>query len=545
MPGTSLWKTAAGATAIVLLVAGCSSGGSDNDAVPPNTVVIGIGEPDTLIPSNSTETNGSQVLSSLFYPLVNFDADKKPVLVAADSITPDKDNRVWTIKIKPGFTFSNGEPVTSDNYLDAWNYGTYAPNAQAASYFFARIDGYADLQSKDPDGPNGPEKAPAPKANALSGLKKVDDTTFTVTLSAPFAGWESVLGYSAFYPLPKAAFKEPGVLADGFGDAPIGNGPFKMKGTWQHDDKVQVEKVADFKGLVPKVDGITWKIYQDQGAEYADLLANNVDVQTQIPIESLSSASAELGNRFAKSPNSVFAFVAFPMYQPDYQNPNVRRAISMAVNRKEMTDQIFNGSQTPATSFVSPVVAGYRENSCGKNCEYNPVEAKKLYAANNGPNDIRISYNADGPHKAWIDAMCNQIKSSLGVNCTGVGEPKLSDLLAKVKKHEPIGMFRLSWVMDYPLMESYLGPLFATDGSSNDSGYSNPTFDSLVKAGSEAATPDEAIKKWQAAEDILVQDMPIIPLRFGQNVYGYSEKVTNVEVDLFQQVNIYKIEVVS
>ncbi|MEV6343455.1 ABC transporter substrate-binding protein [Actinoplanes sp. NPDC051851] len=545
MPGKSPWKMAVGATAIALLAAGCGGGGSDDSSSTSNTVVIGIGEPQHLIPTNTTESNGAEVLDALFYPLVNFDSDNNPVTVAAESITSAKNNTVWTVKLKSGFTFSNGEAVTSDNYINAWNYGAYGPNGQGASYFFEKIKGYADMQSVDPDGEEGAQKAPEPKAKTLSGLAKVDDTTFTVTLSAPFAGWESVMGYTAFLPLPKAAWASDGVIADGFEDAIIGNGPFKLKGKWEHDSQLVVEKVADFKGTVPKVDGITYKIYQDQQAEYADLVAGNVDVQTQIPIESLAQASADLGDRFKKSANSVFQFVGFPTFQKEFQDVRVRKAISMAINRQEITDQIFLGSQTPATSFVSPVVAGYRPDTCGANCVYNPTEAKALYTAAKGPSEIKITYNVDGNHKAWVDATCNQIKASLGVNCTGVGEPKFADLLAKVEKKENVGLIRLGWVMDYPLMENYLGPLYSTDGSSNYYGYSNSTFDNLVKEGSAAATPEEAIKKWQAAEDILAEDMPVIPLRVGQNVYGYSEKVSSVNVDLFQKVDLYKIEVVS
>jgi oligopeptide transport system substrate-binding protein len=545
MPGKSPWKMAVGATAIALLAAGCSSGSSDDTAATSNNITIGISEPQHLIPSNSTESSGSQVLSSLFYPLVDFDEKSEPFTVAAESITHDPANKVWTVKLKAGFTFSNGEPVTSDNYINAWNYAAYGPNGQGAAYFFERVAGYADLQSVDPDGEDGPKKAPEPKAKTLTGLKKVDDTTFTVTLSAPFSGWESVMGYTAFYPLPKAAWKSEGVLAGGFEDQIIGNGPFKMKGKWEHDSQIAVEKVADFKGTVPKVDGITWKIYQDLQAQYSDLSAGNLDVDTQIPIESLASASGDLGDRLQKSPSSSFAFVGFPTFQKEFANKDVRRALSMAVNRQEMTDQIFLGSQTPAAAFVSPVVAGYRANSCGANCEYNPTEAKKLYTAAKGPAQIQITYNADGGHKAWVDAMCNQLKASLGVNCTGVGEPKFADLLTKVEKKQKVGLIRLGWLMDYPLMENYLGPLYGTGGSSNYYGYSNPAFDSLVKEGSEAATQDEAIKKWQAAEDILAQDMPVIPLRFGQNVFGHSEKVQNVTMDLFQKVDIYKVETAS
>ena len=541
MLGKRPWKMAVGAAAIALLAAGCSGGGSDDTAASDKSITIGIGEPQHMIPSNTTESNGAEVNAALFYPLVDFDEKNEPVLKAAESITSD-DNKVWTVKIKPGFTFHNGEPVTSDNYIDAWNYGAYGPNGQGGSYFFERIEGYADMQSVDPD-EDGPKEAPEPKAKTLTGLKKVDDTTFTVTLSAPFSGWESVIGYTVFFPLPKAAFKSPGVLADGYEEAPIGNGPFKMRGTWQHDAQIVVDKYDGFKGDAVKVDSVTYKIYQDEQAQYADLVAGNLDVQTLIPIESLGSAPSELGDRLQKSPNSSFAFVGFPTFQKEFSNVDVRRALSMAVNRKEMTDQIFLGSQTPATSFVSPVVAGFRENTCGDNCVYNPTEAKKLYDAAGGPKDIKITYNVDGGHKAWVDAMCNQIKASLSINCTGQGEPKFADLLTKVEKKENVGLIRLGWIMDYPLMENYLGPLYGTGGSSNYYGYSNPAFDNLVKEGSAAPTAEAAIQKWQQAEDILAKDMPVIPLRHGQNVFGFSEKVTNVEVDPQARVNLYKIEV--
>jgi oligopeptide transport system substrate-binding protein len=541
MRGTSHRTLAAGAAAVVLLAAGCTSDSSKDEVTAPNAISIGIAEPESLIPTNTTEANGSQVLASLFYPLVRFDEKSEPYVVAAQSITHDKANKLWTVKLRPKFTFSNGEPVTADNYINAWNYGAYKPNGQVASYFFSRIDGYADLQSVDPDG-SGPKKAEPPPATKLSGLKKVDDLTFTIRLSAGFAGWESVMGFDAFYPLPKAAFASDGVLADAFGNAPIGNGPFRMKGTWQHDERIQVEKVADFPGTVPKVDGITWKIYKYLGDQYADLTAGNLDVETKIPLESLASAIGDLGPRLQKSPSSSFSFVGFPSYEKDLQKPEVRRAISMAINRQEMTDQIFRGAETPATSFVSPVVAGYRPNSCGENCVYNPTKARELYTQAGGPPSITVTYNADGGHKAWVDAMCSQIKASLAVDCTGVGLPKIADLLNKVRNRESVGLIRLSWTMDYPLMESYLAPLYTTDGSSNYYGYSNSAFDSLVREGSEAPTTAAAQKKWQQAEDILASDMPVIPLRFGQNVFGYSERVAGVTMDLYGKVDIYQVE---
>jgi ABC-type transport system substrate-binding protein len=190
-------------------------------------------------------------------------------------------------------------------------------------------------------------------------------------------------------------------------------------------------------------------------------------------------------------------------------------------------------------------VAGYRPGSCGEACTFDPTKAKAMYAAAGGPRDITITYNADGGHKAWVDEMCRQITASLGIDCKGASVPNLADMLTAVEKRRPVGLVRLNWTMDYPLMESYLGPLYSTNGSSNVYGYSNPAFDSLLKQGSTATTPEEATRKWQQAEDILAHDIPVIPLRFGQNVYGHSRRVSKVTVDASQKLDLDRIHVVE
>ena len=295
--------------AVTLGLVACGSGGGSGGKSDPNAAVrIEIAEPQHLVPTNTTETSGSQVLSALFSPLVDYDAANKPYEVAAESVT-SSDNKVWTIKLKPGYTFHNGEPVTADNYIDAWNYGAYAPDGQDSSYFFEKIAGYDDLQGE------------SPKAKTLSGLKKVDDLTFTVTLSDPYIDFKTMLGYTAFYPLPKAAFSAPGVLTEGYEQAPIGQGPFKMKGTWQHDAKIEVEKYDAFPGQQPKVGGVEFRIYQQPTAAYADVLSDNLDVIKSIPTENLSTAAADLGDRFQQSPASSLQVAGLPDLPEGVQQP--------------------------------------------------------------------------------------------------------------------------------------------------------------------------------------------------------------------------------
>src|SRR5262249_23257603 len=154
-----------------------------------------------------------------------------PVEAAAESITTT-DHKVWTIKIRDGWTFHNGEKVTSDSYINAWNAGAYGPNAQLANQYFDKIAGYDELNPKD--------GTSTPKAKKLSGLVKKDDLTFEVTLKAPYVNFKSMLGYNSFYPAPNAAFENiaENKLAASYEQAPIGQGPFKMKGVWQHDQAI-------------------------------------------------------------------------------------------------------------------------------------------------------------------------------------------------------------------------------------------------------------------------------------------------------------------
>jgi len=214
----------------------------------------------------------------------------------------------------------------------------------------------------------------------------------------------------------------------------------------------------------------------------------------------------------------------------------------MAMDRDEIVKNVFAGSQTSARSFVSPVVPGYRENTCGESCTYNPTAAKELYRQAGGPSKVQITYNADGGHKDWVDATCYQLQRNLGIRCVGQAEAKLADLIPKVRAKTPgVGMFRLGWVMDYPSMEDYLTPLYSTHGSSNYYGYSNPEFDRLVAQGAQQPDADASIKLYRQAEDILARDLPVIPLRFSQNTFVYSTNVQNVTMDLYGYVNLTEI----
>src|SRR5688572_11892350 len=341
---------------LALVAAACGGDGGDTDtdtdsgdtggAATGGEFSVAICEPQFLQPGNTQETCGSQVLQGLFSPLVEFDPDTaEPSNMVAESIESE-DLQTWTVKIQDGWTFHNGEPLTAQNYVDAWNWASDARNKALNSYFFANIEGYDDLN---------PEKG-KPSTDAMSGLKVVDDTTFEVTLSEPFSQFPLTVGYGAFYPLPKAFFEDP----KAFNEAPIGNGPYMMDGKWKHDREIRVKKYPDYPGDEANADSIEFRIYADLNTSYTDLIAGNIDIIDAVPTEQLAQAPQELGDRFVQKESSYFGYLGFPMYQEPWDNVELRKAVSMAIDREAITTAIYQGAYTPATSIIPPVVPGYR-----------------------------------------------------------------------------------------------------------------------------------------------------------------------------------------
>ena len=150
--------------------------------------------------------------------------------------------------------------------------------------------GWDDLQSEDPDGEEGPQKAPEPKAKTMSGLKKIDDFSFTVTLAAPFVGWPATVGYSGFFPMAEAC------LADmkACNETPIGNGPYKIEGSWRHNVGVTVVRNADFAGNKGKADKLEFKIYDKIDTGYADFEAGELDIWDGVPPAKYKEAKAQV-----------------------------------------------------------------------------------------------------------------------------------------------------------------------------------------------------------------------------------------------------------
>ena len=505
-----------------LALAGCASGGSTAGSGEAKGGIItanGSEPQNPLIPTNTNEVGGGKILDSIFAGLVYYAADGSAHNDLAESIETE-DATTYTIKIRKDAKFADGTPVKAENFVKAWNYGADAANEQLSSYFFEDIEGFSYDES----------------VAELPGLKVVDDTTFTVTLNKAASDFPLRLGYSAFYPLPDVAFED----IEAFGQNPIGNGPYKLASdtAWQHDVQIELVKNDEYNGpREVKNDGLTIIFYASQDAAYADLQGGNLDVLDAVPDSALATFKDDLGDRAVNQPAAIFQSFTVParLAHFDGEEGKLRRAaISMAIDRAEITDVIFDGTRTPASDFTSPVIDGWSDSLQGAEVlEFNPEKAKELWAQADAISPwsgvFEIAYNADGGHQGWVDAVTNSIKNTLGIDAAGRPYPTFAEARTEITNRTIQTAFRTGWQADYPGLFNFRGPIYATNAGSNDGDYSSPEFDELLQKGSVETDTAKANEYYQQAQEILLQDLPATPLWYSNVTGGYGESVSNVQ----------------
>ncbi|WP_411120558.1 ABC transporter substrate-binding protein [Streptomyces sp. x-19] len=522
-------KWAGCAAAVALVTTGCGGG----TAGPGGSAVVSAswGDPQNpLEPANTNEVQGGKVLEMLLRGLKRYD----PETGAAKNVLAEKiettDAQHYTVTLKRGWSFSDGEKVTAKSFVDAWNYGALLDNKQKNAPFFQYIDGFDKVH---PD--NG-----KPTAKTLSGLKVKDDQTFDVTLNQKFSSWPDTLGYSAFMPLPQAFFRDHA----GWLKRPVGNGPYLVD-SYTKGSVLKMRKWKRYPGPDPAQNGgIDLRVYTDSETAYTDLQAGNLDLVDDIPASQLKNVRSDLGDRYLNQPAGILQTLTFPMYDAHWGKPGmerVRRGLSMAIDRQQITKAIFQHTRTPATDWTSPVLGekgGFKEGLCGDACVFDPAKARQLIKDGGGlpGGRMTITYNADtGSHKDWVDAVCNSINKTLGNDKACVGNPvgTFADFRNQISARQLTGPFRAGWQMDYPLIQNFLQPLYYTNASSNDGKFSNPAFDKLVNQANAAPDTRQAVAKFQDAERILAREMPSIPLWYQNGSGGYSDRISNVRLNPF------------
>lgn len=537
--GRFLAAILAAVLAVVPLTA-CSAKKSDSSSVSSDAIItVNSVEPTTeLLPGNIADTAGWKIITQVFDGLVTFSDTGGLEYDDAESITPNDDATQYTIKLKSGRAFSNGEAVTAESYARAWSYAANAANGQLGAAIFARIKGYDDVQNAKGD-PNA----------QLSGLKVIDDTTLQVTLKQPDSSFPYKVGDVAFLPLPSVAYSD----MDAFGKAPIGNGPYVLQ-SWTPDQSIELRRNDSYAGpRNAQNGGISFRVYSDLNTAYADLQSGNLDVLDQIPTSALSMYQTDSTINAFTQKGPAFKSITIPQKLEHFsgQEGALRReAINMAIDRSSITSKVLYGSATPATDFLAPTIAGYSDKiDTNGVLSYNPDKAKELWAKANAispwSGTFRIAYNADGDNKQWVDAVANSIKNALGIDAQGDSIATSKDFSTQVNQRTIGAAFRSGIQSDYPHPEGYLvqgyDSAYADGKGLNNGDYKSEKFDDYMNQAAKQTDLDEATKTYQQAEKLLLTDLPVIPLWYANVNAGASLQMQDVVFNYMGLLSYYQL----
>ncbi|BCB88294.1 peptide ABC transporter substrate-binding protein [Phytohabitans suffuscus] len=537
--------TALVAVATVSLVAAGCSGGSEDTGDPNATanasITINGTQPEVgLVPGNTSETGGGNIVDHLWTGLITYPpGGGEPRNALAESIDTE-DSQSYTVKIKKGTRFHDGTEVKAKNFVDAWNYTALATNGQQQASFFSDIEGFVDVNPQDPDG-EGPQPAPEPKAQTMSGLDLVDEYTFTIKLQAPFSIFATKLGFSAYSPMPDAFFQQG---PETFGRNPIGNGPVKFV-SWTDNVEIKLARFDDYTlDDKVKVKDVTVKLYQEDTGAYADLLAGNLDFMQQVPAVSLAREQwkGDLGDRAIEVDIPVLQIISFPIYDPRFKNPDLRKAISLAINREEIASKIFFNTRKPATSWAAPGTPGAEQFTCTA-CEYDKDEAVALLRKAGGfSGELTFIYNSDASHKDWMEAVAGSVSNTLGINAVARGIPTFATFREQINAREMEGPYRAAWQGDYPDAENWVGPLYVKGAASNDGLYDNAEVNRLYADGTKAPTADAAHAKFAEAIKIVDAEVPAMPIVAVSQQSGISDRLKPIKTNWVGVIDLASVE---
>lgn len=517
-------------------VSACSdSADKASDSSPssdPFSFSVSISEPSAIDPAMTVDVEGAQVTRLLFDTLVKLTPDLQLAPGAATEWSLGDDGVTWTFKLNPDAMYSDGRPVVADDFVFAFARTADPDLASPSSYQGLPIAGWADVNGAEPSGAVGDVP--------VSGVTAVDDHTLTVATEQPFALLPKVLTYPVFAPVP-SDFVGDEAKAAAFLDQPIGNGPYMMSEPWQHNEGITVVRNPKYVGTPGRADTIEFRIYGDSLTAYKDFEAGNIDISRMLPPEAIAPASEKYPDSFVVTHAALLTYIGFPSNVAPFDNPDIRAAFSMAIDRQALADRVYEGTASPATGMVPSLAPGALAGVCDA-CVYDPERAKELFDGAGGvPGNSIVVYNISDDGTAALDPILNSWREVFDIEIE-VRSFEFSQYLEETAAGKPVGPFELGWVWDYPSGYSFLSPLFESTSAVNNFGFSDAAFDEQLRLTREAADEEAGLQYLTEAQRIVEAAMPLAPVTFSDDVGVYSTKITNVVVDAGA---IWRLELVA
>lgn len=499
-----------------------SDGNGDNQAIveeegkKDGVLDINIAsEPDSIDPALNTSVDGAIMISHLFESLIRWDDDGEGNAVLkpgiAESWEVSDDGLTWTFKLRDA-KWSDGKDITADDFVYSWNRLVDPATGADYEYMLDMVKGY-DEKKLD-------ISAPDPK-------------TFVVNLSVKCPYFEEICAFPAVMPVRKDIIEANKTWTNS-PETLVSNGAYKLE-KWEHNSTLSMVKNPEYYDQDSvKAEKLAFHLQDDQNAIYASYRSGDLDFINSVPQEEIQKL---LDTKELKiKPYVGTYFVCFNTEKEPFNDPKVRKAFSLAIDRNFIVNQVTGQGQEPATAYVPSgvydakgaegddfrTVGGDYYSINDEDYEKNIEEAKKLmeeagYKDGEGFPQIDYLYNTDENHKAIAEALQNMWQENLGVQVSLQNQDW--NVFLKERKEGNYNIARHGWIADYNDPMSFID-MWLTGGGNNDAQYKNPEFDKFVKAAKATSDPDERMENMHKAEDILIgEDNVVAPLYFYNNSY--------------------------
>lgn len=460
-------------------------------------------EPSSLDPHKVESDVENNIISDLFEGLVS--------VSPAGEIEPrlaekweNKDNTVWTFHLRPGVTWSDGTAITAQDIV--WSWQRLVSPLTASPY--ASYPGNMHIV-------NGAEIAQGKKAPETLGVKAVDDATLEVTLTQPNAAFLAMLAHPSLVPLDK-------VLISRYGDKwtkpehIVTSGPYKLS-QWVVNERIVAERNPRYwDNAHTVINKVTYLPISSETADVNRYKAGEIDIVYTVPINQFAQLKKTMGDQLDVSPQLATYYYEFNTTRPPFNDPRVRRALNMALDKDIIAEKVLGQGQRPAWLISQPDIGGVKLH----NPEYASwprekriAEAKKLLSEagynETHPLVFNLLYNTSESHQRIAIAASSMWKKNLVVEAK-LQNQEWKTMLDAMHTHN-FDAVRYAWIADYDDAATFLNN-FRTGDSENTSQYSNPAYDEALRNAAKASDTAARGKFYQQAEDLLGQDVPAIPV---------------------------------
>ena len=471
----------------------------------------------TLDPQLNEETLGFHVIRQLFEGLLNQDAEGNLIPGVAESWEASNGNMTWTFNLREDATWSNGDPVTAQDFLYGW---TRAMDPATASPYAWYLELTSIVNSK--------EILAGEAAPETLGVSAPDDYTLVVNLTAPLPYFPAMTTYATLFPAHQATIEAHGDAWTQVGNI-VGNGAYTLseRVIGERLEMTKSDTYWDADSVI--ITDVTGLIIEDANQALTRWKAGELDYMDDLPAGQFPTLAADFPGEAFSTPRLCSYYYA--MNQTDSGHPSlkderVRKALALAIDRDVIVDQVLKGGQTAAYNFTHYATAGFDMPEiamAGMTQAERDAMAKELWDAAMGDEEVtyNLIYNTSESHKAIATVVSQMWKQKLGVETTLANFEWKTYL--DIRGDQQFDIARSAWCGDYNEASTFLDLLTSTHYA-NDGKYANPRIDELMSASKTAADPQPL---YTEVEQIAMNEAGIAPIYHYANTFMLQEGFMN------------------